>query len=79
MPNTGGVRPPEAPEAKPGNASWNLARETDGGYEGGPTRVQEWLGHEKLSTTTDTYVHKPRGDDSHVREATRRPPGRTAA
>ena len=42
----------------------------------GPTRVQEWLGHANLSTTTDTYVHKPRGDDSHVREATRRLPGR---
>ena len=59
-----------------GWASWSLAPTSDGGYGFNPTRVQEWLGHEKLSTTTDTYVHKPRGDDSHVREATRRLPGR---
>jgi integrase len=62
-----------------GFASWSLAPESDGGYAINPTRVQEWLGHVKLSTTTDTYVHKPRGDDAHIREATSRPPGRTAA
>jgi integrase len=59
-----------------GTWSWSLVPTSDGGYGINPTRVQEWLGHEKLSTTTDTYVHKPRGDDSHVREATRRLPGR---
>jgi hypothetical protein len=79
MPNTGDVRPPKAPEAKPGNASWNLARETDGGYEVDPTRVQKWLGHAKLTTTLNTNEHKAAGDDAHIREATLRPPGRTAA
>jgi integrase len=59
-----------------GWASWSLAPESDGGYGINPTRVQEWLGHAKLSTTTDTYVHKPRGDHSHIRETTRRLPGR---
>jgi integrase len=59
-----------------GYASWGLAPEADGGYGFNTARVQEWLGHAKPSTTTDTYVQKPRGDDSHVREATRRLPGR---
>jgi hypothetical protein len=72
MPKAGDVRPPEAPEAKPGNASWNLARETDGGYEVEPTRVQKWLGRAKLTTTLNTNVHKAAGDDAHIREATRR-------
>ena len=58
-----------------GWASWSLAPESDGGYGINPTRVQAWLGHAKLSTTTDTYVHRPRGDDSHIRETTRRLPG----
>jgi len=59
-----------------GWASWSLAPKSDGGYGINPTRAQEWLGHAKLSTTTGTYVHKPEGDDSHVRETTRRLPGR---
>jgi integrase len=58
-----------------GWASWSLAPESDGRHGITPTRVRMWLGHTKLSTTTDTYVHEPRGDDSHICEATRRLPG----
>ncbi|SDO33013.1 Phage integrase family protein [Klenkia soli] len=58
-----------------GFASWSLAPASDGGFGMNPTRVQKWLGHKKLSTTTDFYVHTPRSNDAHIREATRHLPG----
>lgn len=57
-------------------ASWCLTPRLDGGSEVHPRKVQKWLGHAEMSTTTDTYVHEPREDDEHVRQETRRLPGR---
>lgn len=58
-----------------GFASWSLAPQSDGGFDINPNRVQAWLGHAKVSTTTDIYSHTPRGDDSHIRDTTSRLPG----
>jgi integrase len=60
-------------------ASWNLASKAAGGYEAHPKKLQRWLGHARLSTTLDTYVHEPAEDDEEFLEETRRPPGQKAA
>lgn len=60
-------------------ASWNLASKAAGGYEVHPKKVQKRLGHARLSTTLDTYVHEPPEDDEEFLEETRRPPGQKAA
>jgi integrase len=60
-------------------ASWNLAPKDEGGYGVHPARVQKWLGHARLKTTLDTYVHGPREETAPISEDDRRPPGKKAA
>jgi integrase len=56
-------------------ASWLLAPRSIGGYGRSASEVKEWLGHKKLSTTLDTYVHALHVDPADLQRATRHGPG----
>jgi integrase len=56
-------------------ASWLLAPPAVGGYGRAATDVQRWLGHQKLSTTLDTYVQATPGGLALARDATVTLPG----
>lgn len=61
-----------------GYASWSLAPESSGGYGLPLPAVSKWLGHQKVSTTQDTYVQAPADADDLASLVTARKPGRKA-
>lgn len=59
-------------------ASLCLAPTDLGGYGLDPSSVKDWLGHVRLSTTTDMYVVRQKNDVAIARTRTERRPGEPA-